>query len=48
MDGNEQSKIVAAYQTDMKIQAVAEQEHRREQERRSLWQRLFGGKKGKK
>lgn len=47
MDGNEQSKIVAAYQTDMKIQAVAEQEYKREQERRSLWQRMFGGK-GKK
>lgn len=43
MGGNEQSKIVAAYQTDQKIHAVAEQD----QKRKSWLQRLFGGKKGK-
>lgn len=45
MGGDEQSKLVAAYQTDQKIHAVAEQD----QKRKSFLDRLFGkGKKGKK
>lgn len=44
MGGDEQSKLVAAYRTDQKIHAVAEQD----QKRKSFLDRLFGkGKKGK-